>query len=67
LAERLPVEDAWADMGISKGVINLWPTSERSSAAVLRHRQTAIRFRPLLSTMSTFGRLELPVCRVQLG
>ena len=23
MAERLPVEDAWADMGISNGVINL--------------------------------------------
>ena len=80
LAEALPVEDGWADVVISNGVINLCADKRAvfdeihrvlragRVAAVRRHRQRSTRCRPRRCATSTCGPVELPVgCPVRAG
>ena len=80
LAEALPVEDGWADVVISNGVINLCADKQAVFAEirrVLRARRvccssptspTAARSRPRRCATSTCGPVELPAgCPVRAG
>jgi arsenite methyltransferase len=77
IIEALPVEDAWADVVISNGVINLCADKRRVFSEILRVLQPggrlptsrmASRYRKRRSATSTCGPLELPAaCRAQAG
>ena len=79
ILEKLPVEDGWADVVISNGVINLCADKQQVFGEIQRVLKpgghcssqtspTAIRFPRLPWPTSIFGRPELPVvCRVQPG
>ena len=79
-AEKLPVEDGWADVVISNGVINLCADKRatfqeiyrvlrpRRPPAVRRHRERESRSRSGDAATSISGPLKSPVvCRVQPG
>jgi|SRR5215510_11744988 len=80
ILEKLPVEDAWADVQISNGVINLCADKQHAFSevrrvlksgghpAICRYRQWKAGALRLQLLTLIFGRPELPVvCRVQPG